>query len=148
MSTGRDTNGRFAPGNPGGPGRPPRAVETDYLTTLAECVSKADWEKITRRAVEDAIKGDPRARGWLAKYLLGDRLAIDLPSNRTVEHQIVVEYVDDFYGPISDSARERIAVAEKQYRETGEIQAPEFYPEAWGEQNKSNEETCAETRLS
>ncbi len=66
----RDLNGRFAKGNPGGPGRPPRAVELDYLVALRDGVSLADWAKVIGRALEDALSGDHRAREWLAKYLL------------------------------------------------------------------------------
>jgi len=55
MSTdGRTDNGRFAPGNPGGPGRPRRAIESEYLATLGDAVSLDDWREIVTRAVSDA----------------------------------------------------------------------------------------------
>jgi hypothetical protein len=65
--------GRFLPGHAGGPGRPPRAIETDYLQNLADQVTLEDWAAITRRAVMDAKKGSAAARAWLSKYVLGDR---------------------------------------------------------------------------
>ncbi|HMF13227.1 MAG TPA: hypothetical protein VKE94_13010 [Gemmataceae bacterium] len=68
---GRTSNGRFAVGNPGGPGRPRRAIELDYLAVLAEVVPLATWRAICLRAVADAKKGDAKAREWIAKYLLG-----------------------------------------------------------------------------
>src|SRR5262249_43172429 len=71
MSTDRDPNGRFLPGHPGGPGRPRRAVEADYLAALSEAVPPEAWKRIVARAVEDAEKGDAKARDWLAAYLVG-----------------------------------------------------------------------------
>ena len=68
----RKTNGTFAPGNPGGPGRPRRAVERQYLAAFAEAVSPSDWRAIIGKAVADAKAGDAKARDWLSKYLVGD----------------------------------------------------------------------------
>jgi hypothetical protein len=72
MKDGRDSEGRFAAGNPGGPGRPKRATEAEYLQALGRVVSVADVVAIARRAVADAKKGSARARDWVSKYLLGD----------------------------------------------------------------------------
>src|SRR4051812_18365598 len=69
---GRDRAGRFAEGNPGGPGRPPRAVEIDYLRVLGDVCSLERWRAICERAAADAEGGDARARDWLAGYLLGE----------------------------------------------------------------------------
>lgn len=74
MSTdGRTDNGQFAPGNPGGPGRPRRAIEREYLATLGNAVSLDDWRDVVTRAVVDAKAGDSAARAWLTKYLVGDK---------------------------------------------------------------------------
>lgn len=67
---GRQADGRFANGNAGGPGRPRRPVEEDYLRVLNESVSVQDWAQVVRRAVEDAKQGDARARDWLSKHIL------------------------------------------------------------------------------
>jgi hypothetical protein len=72
MSDNRLSNGTFAPGNCGGPGRPRRRTEKEYLAALVEGVSIEDWRAIVKRAVDDATKGDYRARDWLGKYLVGD----------------------------------------------------------------------------
>ena len=66
----RDGRGRFAPGNPGGPGRPRRKVERDYLGRMSDAVSLDDWQRITERAVQDALDGDGAARAWLSRHLL------------------------------------------------------------------------------
>lgn len=72
MNSGRNENGRFAPGNPGGPGRPRRAVEQDYLAALGDAVTLSAWKKVVARALADAEAGDPRARDWITKHVIGD----------------------------------------------------------------------------
>jgi len=67
----RDTKGRFLPGNPGGPGRPRRQIEAQYLATLAETCPPEVWRKICATAVERAANGDAVARAWLGRYLMG-----------------------------------------------------------------------------
>jgi hypothetical protein len=69
---GRNGKGQFAPGNAGGPGRPRRVAEHDYLRVLAEECPPETWRAICRRAVADAKTGDSRARDWLSRYLLGN----------------------------------------------------------------------------
>src|SRR4029079_17928163 len=69
----RDDRGRFTPGNPGGPGRPRRTIEREYMAALGEAVALDDWREVVARAVSDAKAGDQGARNWLAKYLLGSK---------------------------------------------------------------------------
>jgi hypothetical protein len=72
MSNDRDPQtGRFAPGNPGAPGRTRRAIERDYLAALSEACPVARWRTIVERAVADAERGDPKAREWLSGHLIG-----------------------------------------------------------------------------
>lgn len=68
---GRDAAGRFTRGNPGGPGRPRRAVETDYLRALTERVTPDVWGDIIDNVVNAARGGDMRAVAFLARYLHG-----------------------------------------------------------------------------
>jgi hypothetical protein len=65
----RDRNGRFVPGNSGGPGRPRRAIESDYLTTISEAVPLDSWRVVIAKALEQAQNGDAKAREWLSGYL-------------------------------------------------------------------------------
>jgi hypothetical protein len=86
MNEGRDNSGKFVAGNAGGPGRPPRATERDYLVALSESCSTDDWQEIVARAVDDAKGGDAKARAWLAGYLVGE------PGSRgELLHTIAVE---------------------------------------------------------
>jgi hypothetical protein len=75
---GRNSQGQFAPGNPGGPGRPRRVAEGDYLLALTEECPPETWRAICRRAAADAVAGDSKARDWLSRYLLGS--PADLPT--------------------------------------------------------------------
>lgn len=68
----RQSNGRFAPGNPGGPGRPRREFERQYLAALRDCVPLSEWRKVVAKALKQAKQGNARARDWLGKYLVGD----------------------------------------------------------------------------
>lgn len=72
VANGRNAGGRFAAGNAGGPGRPKRVVEQAYLAKLSSVVSMKSWKAVCERALADAIAGDARARGWLAKYLMSE----------------------------------------------------------------------------
>jgi len=72
VANGRNLNGTFGTGNPGGPGRPRRGVERQYLAAFAEAVSPSDWRAIIQKAAADAKAGDAKARDWLSKYLVGD----------------------------------------------------------------------------
>ncbi len=71
QATDRDRSGRFAEGNPGGPGRPRRATERQYLSAISDECSPEKWREIISRAVDDARAGDAKARDWLASYLVG-----------------------------------------------------------------------------
>ena len=69
----RTSNGQFAPGNAGGPGRPRRAVEKEYLAVLSEAVPLSTWRTIVETAVKQATDGDDKARTWISKYCLGNK---------------------------------------------------------------------------
>ena len=65
----RDKAGRFAKGTKAG-GRLPRVREEAYLKiTVANC-SEEQWGAVVAKAVEQALKGNAKAREWLARYLL------------------------------------------------------------------------------
>ena len=68
---GRDQKGRYLPGHRGGPGRPTRKTESDYVRVLSDRVPLELWGRIVDRAVADALAGDSKARAFLARYLLG-----------------------------------------------------------------------------
>lgn len=77
----RDTKGRFAQGNPGGPGVPPRAFkmrerEALYKRLAYETVSEEEWKAIIVKAKVDALTdldGNIRAkaRTFIRDTLIG-----------------------------------------------------------------------------
>ena len=67
----RGDRGRFAKGNPGSPGRKPRATEVTYLIELTKACGVGDWREITKKIVERAKAGEMDAVKFLASYLLG-----------------------------------------------------------------------------
>ncbi len=82
--TDRNAAGQFAQGNSGGPGRPRRAVEQEYLAILRETVPLDAWKAICERAAKDAKAGNPKAREWLSRYLLDGNLAARVEILETV----------------------------------------------------------------
>ena len=48
-----------------------RPIEREYLATLKAAVPLDTWEAICKRAADEALAGDAKARDWLAKWLLG-----------------------------------------------------------------------------
>lgn len=71
MTYKRKPDGTFAKGNPGGPGRPPRATESEYMRILMDACPPDVFREIVERAIADAKAGDATARTWLASYLVG-----------------------------------------------------------------------------
>ena len=54
-----------------GKATPRRPIEREYLAMLNAAVPLDTWQAICKRAADDALAGDARARDWLAKWLLG-----------------------------------------------------------------------------
>jgi len=48
-----------------------RPIEREYLATMNEAVPLDTWRAICKRAADDALAGDAKARDWLSKWLLG-----------------------------------------------------------------------------
>ena len=72
MSEERNERGQFVAGNGGGPGRPRRPIEREYIAALSDTISLDDWRAIVSKAKTLALAGDSKAREWIAKYLLGE----------------------------------------------------------------------------
>lgn len=86
----------FVKGNPGGPGRPRKSVEEKYLKKFSSSVTLTEWREIIKKAVQQAQKGDARARQWLADYLVGKPIqAIDLEHDGEI--RFLVEYADGLH---------------------------------------------------
>jgi hypothetical protein len=94
MNDARNPNGTFAVGNAGGPGRPRRAVEGEYLTVISDALPLDTWREIVEKAIADAKAGDAKAREWLTRHVIGDKpmslfdLAAKEAGGNTVEREI------------------------------------------------------------
>ena len=66
----RDDKGRFVKGVSGNPGGKP-LDQTKYLKKLDTTMTLKEWRDIVVKAIEQAKRGDSRARQWLSDYLLG-----------------------------------------------------------------------------
>ena len=53
---------------------PRRPIEREYLATLNGAVPLDTWQAICKRAADDALAGDAKARDWLSKWLLGTEI--------------------------------------------------------------------------
>jgi hypothetical protein len=69
MALGRQPNGRFGPGNPGGPGRPPVAAER-YQADLQKVVGTRAFRRLVKVILGKAIDGNPVFARMLLHYLL------------------------------------------------------------------------------
>lgn len=87
-TSGRDKNGRFAPGNRYGRGRPPVEREERYYEIAMTACTYKEWKAIVKRAVADAMRGNSAARTWLSNFLLADNFSdapgIDFPETITI----------------------------------------------------------------
>jgi hypothetical protein len=97
----RAANGRFAPGWRGGPGRPRRATERDYLAALGEAVTIDRWRKIVERAASNAENGDAKARDWLGSYLVGraqEVIKFSDPGENLLMTQVIMPFLMKMVG--------------------------------------------------
>ena len=92
-------SGRFRHGNPGGPGRPRRATEADYLAALSDALPMESWRAIIAKAVDQAQSGDAKPREWIGSYLAGkptgDAL-MRLAAAELAGYDLIAEKAGDF----------------------------------------------------
>lgn len=113
--TERDSNGRFVKGHSGGPGRPAKERSERYYEIAISACTYDDWREIWKKAVEQAKRGNPTARKFLADYLLGTpvrRTEISGPDGGPIEMDNVGLTDEERAGRIMalvDAAREKRA---------------------------------------
>lgn len=92
----RDKSGRYAPGHCGGPGRRPVPVELAYLETTRAACPPEEWRRVVEKALEQAIRGEHRAREWLRRVLLGDRslISIEPESGSLPDQDLIKEFIE------------------------------------------------------
>ncbi len=70
-NNGRDEKGRFAKGNPGGPGNPYSRQVANLRGALVGAVTEDDFKAIAEKLVERAKSGDVPATKLLLIYTIG-----------------------------------------------------------------------------
>lgn len=88
----RNEKGQFVAGSNGGPGRPKRRTEDQYLDAMIGRVTLKDWREIVDKAVFQAKRGDSKARAWLSDYVLGpaqQRLQVSGPDDGPIPVEVV-----------------------------------------------------------
>ena len=75
---GRDSRGRFAPGNRGGPGNPHSRKVAQLRSALLRAVTQTDLRAIVQTLVNAAKQGDLAAAKLLFDRLLGPPVAADI----------------------------------------------------------------------
>ena len=81
----RDSKGRFAAGNPGGPGNPYARLVAEHRRAIAQFMTPARREALLVSLYDSALAGDNAARKLLLGYMAGpaapavdpDRVAVD-----------------------------------------------------------------------
>jgi hypothetical protein len=75
---GRQDGGRFAKGNPGGPGNPHARRVARLRSALLKAVTPADMKAIVARLVQDARAGNVQAAREVIERSLGKPVETDL----------------------------------------------------------------------
>lgn len=92
----RDSKGRFIKGASGNPqGRLPKETEKTYLEVSQNTCTFDVWREITMKAVEQAKRGDARARQWLSDYLIGKPLQMVMAVQEKQENAITIKLIED-----------------------------------------------------
>lgn len=92
----RDSKGRFVKGASGNPqGRLPKEIEQTYLQVCESTCTFDVWREIVLKAIEQAKRGDARARQWLSDYLMGKPLSMLTAVQDNRDTLITVKYVRD-----------------------------------------------------
>lgn len=77
----RGPGGKFAKGNPGGPGNPHAATVAKFRGALLDAVSEADVQAVMRKLFDLAMTGDVPAMKLFLERTVG-RPASDTPGNQ------------------------------------------------------------------
>ena len=98
----RNEKGQFIKGHSGNPrGRP--IDQFKYQKKIDTATTLKDWREIIEKAIEQAKRGDAKARQWLSDYLLGKPIqSINMEQDGTI--RFIVEYEKD--NGLSDNSTE------------------------------------------
>lgn len=95
QSNGRDPNGRFARGNPGGPGNPHAGQVAKLRAAILRAVYEGDIETIIAKLVEQAREGDLAAAREVLDRTIGKASQSDLLARIEALETIAVGLSED-----------------------------------------------------
>ena len=99
-ANGRDKGGRFAAGNPGGPGNPHAAATAMLRAALVRSVTEDDIQAVVAALVQKARSGDVVAIRELLDRTIGKPSKMGLVERvETLERQVNVYIPDNGRGP-------------------------------------------------
>ena len=79
--------GTIQPGEVRNPkGRPKKERELRFYEITLSAVTFDEWEKVVKKALEQAKRGDSQARKWLSDYLMGPPVQKIAPTDPTGEN--------------------------------------------------------------
>ena len=149
-ATGRESNGRFAKNNRGGPGNPFARQVAAFRACLINSVTEDDFKAIVFRLVERAKNGNLQAIKLVFAYLLGTPKPVVEPDEldlnemhlahqealaaETLQEAQLARPVADDAPPLSDGEVGRPAA--------GEAEAPPSPPASAPSPNRTNGEPC------
>lgn len=107
-TNGRNGNGQFTKGNPGGPGNPFSAKVNGHRAAMLEAISEDDVQRVVRKLVELAADGDVAAAKVLLDRLFGKEIVARV---ETTQEPLQIIFSKDWCG---NNAHE---LAEDQYAE-------------------------------
>ena len=93
MARDRNEKGQFVKGYKGGPGRPPRATEQEYLDAVADTVPLSRFIRMVEKQAQRAERGDIRAFEGVAKLL---RLYVERQEINGGDKPLVIQYVNNW----------------------------------------------------
>ena len=105
---GSDARGRFAPGNPGGPGNPFARRVAELRKVLLQAVSEEDLRVVAEQLVVKAKMGDLAATKLLFQYVLGKPAATVDPDAVDVE-EVALYRRAPLHGEVTDVVAGRMS---------------------------------------
>ena len=93
-NNGRDENGRFAIGNPGGPGNPYARRVAELRSALLDAITPDAIRYVMLRMIKMAVEGDVAAAKLVLERAVGKPLPDPMPEGDRVIHVVYLDEED------------------------------------------------------
>ena len=92
---GRDASGRFAKGNPGGPGNPFARRVAAIRSALLDAVDDGGIGEVAQGLLQAAKAGDVAAAKLLLSYTIGQPMAVTNPDRLDLDERYLTREIQD-----------------------------------------------------